>query len=60
MKTAINTPMKSKINYTGLLIASVGILAGYDIIPSKIEDDVVQFALIGGGALVTIFRTWFT
>jgi hypothetical protein len=52
--------MKSKINYTGLLIASVGILAGYDIIPSKIEDDVVQFALIGGGALVTIFRTWFT
>ena len=60
MKTAINTPLKSKINYTGLLIAAVGILSGLDIIPPKIEEDVVQFVLIGGGVLVTIFRTWFT
>ena len=60
MKTVINTPLKSKINYTGMLMAAVGILVGLDIIPAEIEESVVQLVLIGGGALVTIFRTWFT
>ena len=56
----INPPLKSKINYTGLLIAAVGILVGLDIIPPEVEEPLIQFVLIGGGAMVTIFRTWFT
>jgi hypothetical protein len=56
----MNTPTKSKINYTALLMAVVGILVGLDIIPPEIEEPVVQVALIGGPALIAVFRTWFT
>jgi hypothetical protein len=38
----MNTPAKSKINYTALLMAVVGILVGLDIIPPEIEEPVVQ------------------
>ena len=56
----MNTPAKSKINYTALIIAVVGILVGLDILPREIEDDVVQVTLIAGPALIAVFRTWFT
>jgi hypothetical protein len=60
MKTQTNTAKQSKINYTALVMASVGILVGLDIIPHQIEEHVIQITLIAGPALVAIFRTWFT
>lgn len=60
MKTAPNIPKQSKINYTALIMALVGILVGLDIIPPEIEEPVIQVTLIGGPALIAVFRTWFT
>ena len=60
MKTATNLPRQSKINYTALVMALVGILVGLDIIPPEIQDPVIQLTLIGGPALIAVFRTWFT
>jgi hypothetical protein len=60
MKTQPNTPKQSKINYTALIMAFVGILVGLDIIPPEIEEPVIQVTLIGGPALIAVFRTWFT
>jgi hypothetical protein len=60
MKTKPNTPKQSKINYTALIMALVGILVGLDIIPPEIEEPVIQVTLIGGPALIAVFRTWFT
>jgi|TARA_R110000782_G_scaffold229575_2_gene315954 hypothetical protein len=60
MKTAPNMPKQSKINYTALIMALVGILVGLDIIPPEIEEPVIQVTLIGGPALIAVFRTWFT
>jgi len=60
MKTAPNLPKQSKINYTALIMALVGILVGLDIIPPEIEEPVIQVTLIGGPALIAVFRTWFT
>tara|TARA_R110000737_G_scaffold72378_1_gene100877 strand:+ start:3610 stop:3783 length:174 start_codon:yes stop_codon:yes gene_type:complete len=56
----MNTPATSKINYTALIIAAIGILVGLDILPREIEEDVVQVTLIAGPALIAVFRTWFT
>lgn len=60
MKTVPNMPKQSKINYTALVMALVGILVGLDIIPPEIEEPVVQVTMIGGPALIAVFRTWFT
>ena len=60
MKAAPNIPKQSKINYTALIMALVGILVGLDIIPPEIEEPVVQVTMIGGPALIAVFRTWFT
>ena len=60
MKAAPNIPKQSKINYTALIMALVGILVGLDIIPPEIEEPVIQVTLIGGPALIAVFRTWFT
>jgi len=60
MKTDINAPIKSKINYTALIMGVVGILVGLDVIPPEIEEPVIQVTLIGGPALIAVLRTWFT
>lgn len=60
MKTSPNKPVNSKINLSALIMALVGILVGLDIIPQEIEEPVVQVTLIGGPALIAVFRTWFT
>lgn len=56
----MNPPAKSKINYTSLLIALIGVAVAFDLIPAEIEDDVVQITLIAGPVLIATFRTWFT
>lgn len=60
MKNEINHPTQSKINYTALVMACVGIAVGFDLIPVEAEEAIVQFTLIVGPSLIAIFRTWFT
>ena len=55
---AKNPPMKSKINYTGLAIALIGVGAAADFIPKAYEEHLVEIVLILGGPLVMYFRTW--
>ena len=56
----MNSPMKSKINYSALLIGLVGIAVTMGWIPAAMEDDVISVAMIGGPALIMVFRTKFT
>jgi hypothetical protein len=56
----VNHPVKSKINYTSLIVAVVGVSVALDFIPAEIEDDVVQITLIAGPMLIATLRTWFT
>lgn len=56
----MNEPIKSKINYTGLVIAAIGVAAGFDLIPAKVEEHLVEIAMIVTGPLIIVFRTWFT
>ena len=56
----MNSNYQSKINYTGLVMALVGIAVTADWIPAEYEDDVVQVVMIGGGALVVFFRSLWT
>lgn len=60
MKTTLNKPAKSKINYAALVMGLVGILVGLDVIPPEIEEPVIQVTLIAGPALIGVMRTWFT
>lgn len=60
MKDEINSPAQSKINYTALVMAIIGILIGFDIIPPEVEEPLTQATLILGPALIATFRTWFT
>lgn len=56
----MNTPLKSKINYTGLVIAVIGVIASLDLMPAEMEEHLVEIAMILTGPLVIVFRTYFT
>lgn len=60
MKTQVNKPVKSKINWTALVMALIGLAATFDLIPAEAEEDVVTVTMIAGPALIGVFRTWFT
>lgn len=56
----MNSPAKSKINWTSLVMALVGLAVAFDVIPPDAEEALVQVTLIAGPALIATFRTWFT
>ncbi len=56
----MNKPTASKINYSGLLLSALGAASYYDVIPRGAEGYIAEFIMIGGGALIVVFRTWFT
>lgn len=60
MKTKMNRPAVSKINWTALAMALVGLLAAFGVIPNGSEDAITEAVLVVGGALVMVWRTWFT
>lgn len=60
MKTQVNAATRSKINYTALIIQIIGILAILDVIPTEMEQPLVEVTMIVGPALIQVFRTWFT
>lgn len=56
----MNPANKSKINYTALVMALVGIAAAFDLIPEDAKEPIIEATLIVGPMLVATFRTWFT
>lgn len=56
----VNPPGRSKINWTGLVIACVGLASVLDYIPPEAEEYIVEIVLTAGGGLVMVWRTWFT
>ena len=56
----MNPPVKSKINWTSLLIQLIGVAVIFNVIPPAIEDHLIEITLIAGPALIQVFRTWFT
>lgn len=56
----MNHPAQSKINWTSLVMAIVGLAVAFDVIPPDAEEALVQVALIAGPAAIAVFRTWFT
>lgn len=60
MKTKINRAAFSKINWTGLVIQTIGLLVIFDVIPLALEQPVTEITLIVGPAIIQIWRTFFT
>lgn len=60
MKTEINPPWYSKINYTALVIQIIGVFAILNLIPKEIEEQLTEAVMIILPAMIQIFRTWFT
>lgn len=60
MKTEVNKPTKSKINYTALLISLVtlGLLLGGA--SPEVKSEVLTITTLVGPALIMTLRTWFT
>jgi hypothetical protein len=60
MEQAMNHPTRSKINYTSLLMALLGLAMAYGLIPQEAQEPLTEIALIVGPTLIFTFRTWFT
>lgn len=60
MKTQMNSPANSKINWTALVMAVVGLAIAFDLVPKEAEKPLTEVTLILGPVLVATFRTWFT
>lgn len=56
----MNPATKSKINWTSLIIAVIGGLVAFDVLPQDIEQPVTEITMIVGPVLIATFRTWFT
>ena len=60
MKTAVNSPVRSKINWTSLVIQIVAIVSIFGWIPAAFEDHLVEIVAILGPVLIQYFRTYKT
>ena len=56
----MNPPVSSKINWTALAIAVIGLLIATDALPPEVEKPVTDITMILLPALIVVFRTWFT
>lgn len=56
----MNPPIKSKINWTSLFMAIVGVVCALGVVPPEYEDTLTELTLIIGPVLIATFRTWFT
>lgn len=60
MKTTINKPRWSKINWTALVMFLIGLGVTFNVIPEEYEKQVTDAALMVMPLLIMAFRTWFT
>jgi hypothetical protein len=61
MKTKVNSPIASKINYTAFAMVAINLLAIFELLPAEYEGLVTQ--LVTGllmPVMVVVWRTWFT
>ena len=56
----MNKPTRSKINWTALLMALVGLAISFDLVPEQAREPLTEITMILGPSLVVVFRTWFT
>lgn len=59
-KTRLNPPLFSKINWTSFLQQLIGIVILWEVVPVEYADKVAGSALLVGGLLNMIFRTFYT
>ena len=53
----MNSAATSKINWTSLIIAMIGLSVALDLVPQHIEKPLIEVTLIAGPALIAVFRT---
>ena len=52
---------QSKINWTAVIMALFSVLTALNVdVDPKVRDAVLTLAPVAGGALIVVFRTWFT
>ena len=56
----MNAPTVSKINWTALIIALIGVMAAFDVIPADLKEPLIEISMILLPSLIVVFRTWFT
>jgi len=56
----MNSPTVSKINWTALIIALIGVMAAFDVIPADLKEPLIEISMILLPSLIVVFRTWFT
>ena len=56
----MNSPAKSKINWTAAAIALVGILVVSGVVPKGYEVHIISLITIFLPTLIVVFRTWYT
>ncbi len=56
----MNPPIKSKINWTSVIVQVVTLLFLAGLIPEKYEDAVIALIGLLAPTVVQIFRTWYT
>lgn len=60
VKTSINAPALSKINWTAIAIAAINVAVVSGAVPAEYEAPLITIANTLGPALIVIFRTWHT
>ena len=60
MKTEINKPVVSKINWLAIVIALVNIVAALGYIPAEYMPHILTIVNTVGPAAIVVARTWFT
>tara|TARA_R110000824_G_scaffold37492_1_gene114981 strand:+ start:1658 stop:1828 length:171 start_codon:yes stop_codon:yes gene_type:complete len=56
----MNPPVKSKINWTALVMALVGVVSALGYISEEDKTAILEVTVIAGPVLIATFRTWFT
>ena len=56
----MNKPIRSKINWTSLIVAFIGLLAAMDYFSPEVEEQLVEITMLAAPSLIIVFRTWFT
>ena len=56
----MNSPAKSKINWTALATLVVGVLVATGIVPEEAKEPLMELTLLVVPVLIITFRTWFT
>lgn len=56
----MNSPTKSKINYTALLVQVLTLLVVFDVLPLEAQEPILIIVGLVAPTIIQVFRTWFT